>query len=111
MALGQAIKEARIRKGLTRESLAEQVHVSISHLANIENKNKCPGFQLFYRLITFFNISVDEYFYPDEKSGRSTELQVMNMVKSCDEGELYILSNTIKAMEEAKSKTKYEKKL
>jgi len=47
-AMGQAIKEARLRKG------------------------QHPSFQVFITLMTLFHISVDQFLFPDEESKKST---------------------------------------
>lgn len=62
--LGLAIREAREKAGLSRNDLGDKVFYGKRHIADIENIGKHPSFQLFHDLVTMFNISVDEYFYP-----------------------------------------------
>ena len=62
--LGLAIREAREKAGLSRNDLGDKVFYGERHIADIENIGKHPSFQLFHDLVTMFNISVDEYFYP-----------------------------------------------
>lgn len=52
MALGQAIKNAREAKGITREQLAEILDLAPRHIQSIENEGQHPSFQLFVRLIS-----------------------------------------------------------
>ncbi|WCF05928.1 helix-turn-helix domain-containing protein [Paenibacillus thiaminolyticus] len=59
-AIGQAIKEARGKQGMTREQLAEKIDISARNMAGIENYGRHPRFQKFYELVTMLNISVDE---------------------------------------------------
>ena len=68
MALGQAIKNAREAKGITREQLAEILDLAPRHIQSIENEGQHPSFQLFVRLITMFDISADQYIFPDKKT-------------------------------------------
>ena len=70
MALGQAINNAR--KGITREQLAEILDLAPRHIQSIENEGQHPSFQLFVRLITMFDISADQYIFPDKKTDKST---------------------------------------
>ena len=70
--LGLAIREAREKAGLSRNDLGDKVFYGERHIADIENIGKHPSFQLFHDLVTMFHISVDEYFYPQEKAEKST---------------------------------------
>ena len=70
--LGLAIREARAKAGLPRNDLGDKVFYGERHIADIENIGKHPSFQLFHDLVTMFHISVDEYFYPQEKAKKST---------------------------------------
>lgn len=61
--IGQAIKNARKAKGMTREQLARIVDYDPRHLQAIENEGQYLGMELFIQLITLFDISVDEYIH------------------------------------------------
>lgn len=71
-ALGQAIKAARMKQGMTREQVGAVIHIDPRYLTNIENKGQHPSLQVFYDLVTLFQISVDEYFYPASDTATST---------------------------------------
>lgn len=73
--LGLAIREAREKAGLSRNDLGDKVFYGERHIADIENIGKHPSFQLFHDLVTMFNISVDEYFYPAD----SGNLKITNL--------------------------------
>ena len=66
--IGQAIKNARKAKGMTREQLARIVDYDPRHLQAIENEGQYPGMELFIQLITMFDISVDEYIHTGSKA-------------------------------------------
>lgn len=70
--LGLAIREAREKAGLSRNDLGDKVFYGERHIADIENIGKHPSFQLFHDLVTMFNISVDEYFYPAKNVEKNT---------------------------------------
>lgn len=57
-AFGQTIKEARKAKGISRNQLADRLNI-----ASIENSGQHPSLQIFYELVTFFDISVDQIFF------------------------------------------------
>ena len=63
---------AREKAGLSRNDLGDKVFYGERHIADIENIGKHPSFQLFHDLVTMFNISVDEYFYPAKNVEKNT---------------------------------------
>ena len=71
-AMGQAIKEARKKRGWTREQLAQEVDLAPRYIMSIENKGQHPSFQVFVDLMTLFNISVDQFLYPNKENKKST---------------------------------------
>lgn len=96
MALGQAIKNAREVKGMTREQLAEILDLAPRHIQSIENEGQHPSFQLFVRLVTMFDISVDQYIFPDKKADKSTiRRQIDSVLDTFNDDELTIIEGTI----------------
>ena len=94
-ALGQAIKEARTKQGMTREQAAGRIHIDPRYLTNIENKGQHPSLNIFYKLVILFNISVDQFFYPDVKPVQSTKRrQVDSLLDTLDEKDLMIIEAT-----------------
>jgi hypothetical protein len=71
---------------------------------SIENTGQHPSFQVFSELITMFDISVDEYLFPDKPVEKSTRRrQLESLLDSCGETDLKILEATAKAIIEAKT--------
>lgn len=71
-AFGLAIKEARMKQGLTREQVGTMIEIDPRYLTNIENKGQHPSLQVFYDLVSLLNISVDEFFLPASDLDKST---------------------------------------
>ena len=69
--LGLAIKQAREERGWTQAYVAELVGKTDRTIMNIENKGQHPSFNLFFKLVTMFDISVDS-FSTGKNSGTST---------------------------------------
>ena len=106
-ALGQAIKNAREAKGITREQLAEILDLATRHIQSIENEGQHPSFQLFVRLITMFDISADQYIFPDKKTDKSTiRRQIDTVLDTFNDNELTIIEGTINGICTAKEQTK-----
>ena len=51
-AFGAAIKAARNEYGESRKKVSEELYISPSYLANIDNKGQQPSLQVFYDLVT-----------------------------------------------------------
>ena len=63
--LGEAIRAARIRRGLTQEALAELLDITPIHLKNMESSRRNPSVPLLFLL----DFSVDELVFPDRSVG------------------------------------------
>ena len=62
-AFGQAIKEARKAKGISRNQLADKLNIAPRYIASIENSGQHPSLQIFYELVTLLDISVDHVLF------------------------------------------------
>ena len=71
-AFGQAIKEARKAKGISRNQLADRLNIAPRYIASIENSGQHPSLQIFYELVTFLDVAVDQFFFPNEETEKST---------------------------------------
>ena len=87
------------KAGLSRNDLGDKVFYGERHIAdieNIENIGKHPSFQLFHDLVTMFNISVDEYFYPAKNVEKNTaRRQIDSSLDLLSDNELKIIQGTI----------------
>ena len=67
-AFGAAIKAARKERKESRKQVSDEMYISPRYLANIENKGRHPSLQIFYELVARYNISVDQFFFPDNEA-------------------------------------------
>ena len=67
--IGLAIKRAREASGMTQEQLAYIVDRAPRTIMYNENDGQHPSLNTFYQMVTMFDISVDQYFYPSQNSG------------------------------------------
>ncbi len=72
MPIGQAMKKARVAAGMTREQLAEIVGKAPRHIQAIENEGQFPSVELLIQLVTMFDISLDQYIFPEKQDGKRT---------------------------------------
>lgn len=102
-AFGQAIKKARKNKTMSRKDAAGKIPIDPRYLTNIENKGQHPSLQVFYKLVTMFNLSVDQYFYPDAAPDRSTRRRQLDMIlDGLDDNDLIIVDATARGIAQAK---------
>ena len=69
--LGEAIRTARMRKGLTQEALAELLDITPIHLKNMESSRRKPSVPLLFEMMELLDFSVDALVFPDRDSGGS----------------------------------------
>jgi transcriptional regulator with XRE-family HTH domain len=102
-AFGQAIKDARTKEGMTRDDAAKIIHIDPRYLTNIENKGQTPSLHVFHRIVTLFNISVDQFFFPDALPDKTTKRkQLDSMLDSFDDTDLIIMEATAGGISKAK---------
>ena len=101
--IGLAIKKARTAQGMTREQLARIVDYDPRHLQAIENEGQMPSFQLFIQLVTMFDISVDQYIFPEKAMGKSTTRRQLDaLLDKLSERELLVVEATVQGLCKAK---------
>lgn len=104
-ALGQAIKDARVAAGMTRDQLGERLNLAPRYLLSIENEGQHPSLQVLYELVTLFNISVDEYFFDRQPERSTLRRQVDGLIDSISERDLPIIEATARGIIETRTET------
>ena len=104
-AFGQAIKEAKKAKGILRNQLADRLNIAPRYIASIENSGQHPSLQIFYELATFLDVSVDQFFFPNVETEKSTgRRQLDSLPADMSNRDLTIITETAKVIQEAHSK-------
>lgn len=102
--LGNVIKAAREKAGITIEYLATNVGITERYLYRIENEGKKPSFDVLYKLTRKLSISADMIFYPEKPSKDSEIENLLRMLSECDERSLEVVKATVKALIETMPK-------
>lgn len=102
--LGNVIKTAREKAGITIEYLATNVGITERYLYRIENEGQKPSFDVLYKLTRKLSISTDMIFYPEKPSKDSEIGNLLRMLSECDERSLEVVKATIKALIETMPK-------
>ncbi|EQB4798098.1 helix-turn-helix domain-containing protein [Enterococcus faecalis] len=103
-AFGLAIKEARLKRGLTREQVGALIEIDPRYLTNIENKGQHPSIQVLYDLVSLLHVSVDEFFLPANNLVKSTRrLQIEKYMDSFTDKELSLMESLANGINEARN--------
>ena len=103
-AFGQAIKAARKAKGISRNQLADQMHIAPRYIASIENSGQHPSLQIFYELVTLLDVSVDQFFFPDKETDKSTQRrQLESLLDDMSDKGLRIVTSTAKEIQKVET--------
>ena len=97
-AFGLAIKEARLKRGLTREQVGALIEIDPRYLTNIENKGQHPSIQVLYDLVSLLHVSVDEFFLPANR-----RLQIEKYMDSFTDKELSLMESLASGINEARN--------
>lgn len=103
-AFGLAIKEARLKRGLTLEQVGALIEIDPRYLTNIENKGQHPSIQVLYDLVSLLHVSVDEFFLPANNLVKSTRrLQIEKYMDSFTDKELSLMESLASGINEARN--------
>ena len=96
--LGDIIKNAREKAGITIEALANKLEITERYLYRIENEGKKPSLEVLYKLIRELSISPDLIFYPEKPSKDSEVENLLRQLSDCDDRSLQVIKATAKAL-------------
>ena len=99
----QILKRAREEKGWTQAYVAELVDRDSRTIMNIENKGQYPSFDLFVKLITMFDVSVDQFIHADGGARSSScRKHIDVLLNSMNEKELVVIEATAEGIKKAR---------
>lgn len=83
--LGLKIKEIRLTKGLTQDTLAEIVSCNTSHISNIENNHTKVSLNVLLAIANALNTSID-YLLSNQYENTTFALdnEIMRVLSDCD---------------------------
>lgn len=94
--IGEAIKAARENRGWTQAQLAQILDREERTIQYMENRGQHPRLNVFYQVMTMFNIRVDQFFFPDNESVSSDLRKDIDMsLNTFTEKELTVIQGAI----------------
>ena len=97
-SFGTVLKNARMDKKLTQAELAEILNISLSYLKDLERFRNNPSYEVFEKVMHYFNLSADSVIYPNKKQDDNTYQQIMRLLVQCDEKQLHVILATAQAL-------------
>lgn len=96
--LGDKVKQARERLGLTQKQVAEQANVDNRTVLNIENYKGNPKFEVLCPIIRTLKIDPREIFYPELHRDTPAVHQLRMLIEDCDEEEAQALIAVVQSV-------------
>ena len=85
--LGDAVKSARIRQGLTQKQVADDLSIDDRTLTNIECNRGNPKMEILYPLIRVLRVNPCEIFYPEISRSSPILQELRLLIEDCNEEE------------------------
>lgn len=91
--LGNAIRNARIRKGYFQEELAELIGITPMHMKHLEGEHRKPSIEVLIKLMETLDLSFDSLVFSGIYEYKNNEWPIM--LTDCSERELNIIRDLI----------------
>ncbi len=100
-SMGYKIKQARLRKGLTQEQLAEAVGVGITHISHLETGSGTVSLKVFISILNCLDCSADDILCKELTVARPiVDSWLTELVSDCSQEEIKIISDTVAALKQ-----------
>jgi transcriptional regulator with XRE-family HTH domain len=96
--VGRVLRDGRKAKGLTQVELAERTQVALRTIIAIENNQRFPTYEVFYKIIRALDISADHVFWPDRVIYTPEQEQAIHEFLACSEWEQAVMMKTMRAL-------------
>jgi len=106
-SIGYKVKQARLRKGITQEQLADAVNVGVTHISHLETGSGTVSLKVFLAIVNFLDCSADELLCKEIKASRPiVNSWLSDLVADCDETDVKIIFDTVTALKATLKKNK-----
>lgn len=95
---GTILKNARMDKKLTQAELAEILDISLPYLKDLERFRNNPSYEIFEKVMHYFNLSADTVIYPNQNLANNTYQQIERLLTRCNEEQLHVILATTEAL-------------
>lgn len=95
---GIVLRNTRMKQKLTQAELAEILGISLPYLKDLERFRNNPSYEVFERVIRYFNLSADTVIYPNREHPDDTYQKIERLLTRCDERQLKVILATTEAL-------------
>ncbi len=95
---GIVLKNARMNQKLTQAELAEILDISLSYLKDLERFRNNPSYEVFEKVIHYFNLSADTVIYPNQNLSNDNYQKISRLLTQCTEDQLQVILATTEAL-------------
>ncbi len=96
--IGRIMRAGREAKGMTQAALAEKTNVALRTIIAIENNQRYPTYEVFYKIIRALDISADQIFWPENVNYTPEQEQVIREFLDCSEWEQAVIMKTMRTL-------------
>ena len=96
--LGKAIKNARVKNGLSQEQLAELLGVSPSHIKHMESGLRKPSVENLFQLARILHFSLDALIQPELQGMDERTRDIQTLLADCSPPQLELITDLIRAV-------------
>ena len=89
--LGEAVRSARLNKGLTQVALANQLDLDVRTIINIENHKGNPKMEVLYPLVRALDINPSIIFFPELYQDSDSRAELNRLFAQCSDEEIVSL--------------------
>ena len=107
--VGMRVREARTRRKMTQEKLAELVGVGVTHISHIETGNTVPSLQVFIDIINALDCSADELLCIEVDSARPEYYSWLGeLMDDCSQQELKLITDMVVSLKTSMRRLKID---
>lgn len=81
-AIGLRLKQFRKEKGITQESIANQLGVTVAYISNVENNKVKLNLRVLSYYANLLGVSIDYLLYTDRSKVNSLDAEILKMLES-----------------------------
>lgn len=100
--IGQRIRQARKKVGLSQEGLAEQIGISTTHMSHIETGNTKLSLPVLVALSRTLHVRTDEFLNPSAGSDPEGDIaSVVRFLETCSPQQIAIIRDTVQTLKKS----------
>ena len=100
-AIGQRIKIARIKKGITQEAVADIIDITPAHMSNVETGKTKVSLPTLIEIANALSVSVDVLLCDNVRASQNIfKGEAKEIFEDCDEYEIRMIADFVRAAKE-----------